>query len=476
MPTAGRRRFVPQAIQYFLRQDYSDKELVILDDGTESVADLVPDDPQVRYIRLIGKRTLGAKRNECVEASRGDLIMHWDDDDWMAPHRIRYQVEAMLREGGEVCGLRCMLFYEPATGKTWLYNYPAHQRLWLAGGSLLYTRDFWRRAPFPDLQIASDTRFIWNRRLNHTVVLPDYTFYVAMIHPGNTSPKNCRGVYWSRWPGDLQAIMGKDLDFWKQDRPLVMTHHPSELCKRVREADVTIVITTYNRPDDLRRLLKSLIADAVGYTVNCLIYNDGSNLRYEDIPAGNHDFKIRHIDMPRHYGKPEYWKLMNRIFQDIKNLVSRFYLQLPDDVEVRPGFFAHAIETYNKVRDPGKICLKRKFFAALDFRLHPISPLRWKSNPRLSSGVGMQMTHRLQGHGLYQVRECHLVSSNAPSVMNPDRPASENLSTCRLEPIICGVASVPERAENLKLTLNSILPYTDELRIWRISSINLHKG
>src|SRR4051812_12356423 len=109
MPTANRRRCVSQAIRLFQAQDYPNKELVILDDGAESVADLVPDDPQVRYIRLTGKRTLGKKRNECVEASRGDLIMHWDDDDWHAPHRIRYQAEALLAAGAEVCSVTQML-------------------------------------------------------------------------------------------------------------------------------------------------------------------------------------------------------------------------------------------------------------------------------------------------------------------------------------------------------------------------------
>src|SRR5262249_6596674 len=92
MPTADRRLFVPHAIRYFQSQDYGNKELVIVDDGAESIADLVPEDPCIRYVRLTGQRPLGTKRNECVEACRGELIMHWDDDDWMAPHRITYQV------------------------------------------------------------------------------------------------------------------------------------------------------------------------------------------------------------------------------------------------------------------------------------------------------------------------------------------------------------------------------------------------
>lgn len=214
MPTANRRLFVPRAIEYFLRQDYPNRELVILDDGADSVADLVPDDPRVRYLRITGQRTLGTKRNECVAVSGGDLIMHWDDDDWMAPNRISYQVEGLLRAGAEVCGVRRMLFYELANGNTWLYDYPANQRAWLAGGSLLYTRGFWKRAPFPSVQVGSDTRFVWRQRLDRAAVLPDSGFYIAMIHPGNTSPKSLKGSYWKRWEGDVREVLGADSAFY----------------------------------------------------------------------------------------------------------------------------------------------------------------------------------------------------------------------------------------------------------------------
>jgi len=42
MPTYNRRKFVPQAIRYFLRQSYEPKELLIIDDGSDPVNDLVP--------------------------------------------------------------------------------------------------------------------------------------------------------------------------------------------------------------------------------------------------------------------------------------------------------------------------------------------------------------------------------------------------------------------------------------------------
>ena len=77
MPTSGRRRFVPQAIRSFLRQDYTNTELLIIDDGADSVSDCVPEDPRIRYFRLDGKLTIGAKRNFACEQARGEFIIHW---------------------------------------------------------------------------------------------------------------------------------------------------------------------------------------------------------------------------------------------------------------------------------------------------------------------------------------------------------------------------------------------------------------
>lgn len=216
MPTANRRRFVPQAIRNFLSQDYTNKELVILDDGDDSVADLIPLDTRLHYAHLSKKQTLGPKRNDCVRASRGDLILHWDDDDWSAPHRLRHQVQAMLQAGAEICGLREMLLHDLSNGQTWLFSCPAHQRSWLAGGSLLYTRDFWQRSPFPNMQVGEDVHFLWSHHKPRLAVVSDYRFYVAMIHPANTSPKHCRGPYWSKWPGDLRLIMGAAIELYQQ--------------------------------------------------------------------------------------------------------------------------------------------------------------------------------------------------------------------------------------------------------------------
>lgn len=49
MPTQNRRAFIMGALAGFWAQDYLRLELVVVDDGTDPVADLMPDDTRVRY-------------------------------------------------------------------------------------------------------------------------------------------------------------------------------------------------------------------------------------------------------------------------------------------------------------------------------------------------------------------------------------------------------------------------------------------
>src|SRR5207245_5280294 len=99
MPTRDHRPFVSQAIAYFSKQDYPNRELVILDDGEEPAEELVPDDPRIHYRRLDRPLALGPKRNLACEMASGELLAHWDDDDWYAPWRLGYQVAGLLQSG-----------------------------------------------------------------------------------------------------------------------------------------------------------------------------------------------------------------------------------------------------------------------------------------------------------------------------------------------------------------------------------------
>jgi len=195
MPTANRRRFVPAAIEQFLAQDYPASELIILDDGEDSVEDLAPVHPAVRYVRRPRYRTLGAKRNAACDLACGDIILHWDDDDWYAPGRIRAQVDALSCSGAELCGIDKVLFYDPRAPSAWEYNYSGGAP-WVYGATLCYRRDFWRAHPFADVTVGEDNVFAAAARPGEICVMPDNRFFVALVHGANTSPKQVRDPRW----------------------------------------------------------------------------------------------------------------------------------------------------------------------------------------------------------------------------------------------------------------------------------------
>jgi glycosyltransferase involved in cell wall biosynthesis len=199
MPTLDRRAFVPLAIEGFLGQDYPERELVILDDGDDPVADLIPDDPRVRYERLERRTVLGAKRNLACQATRGEVLLHWDDDDWYAPDRISRQVRALDAAGADVCGVSSLLFYDPRGGAAWRYAYPERSgRPWVAGSSLCYRRGFWERNPFPPIATGEDTRFLWGSRSRNVLALRDEPLLVAILHGANTERIRTSGSRWRR--------------------------------------------------------------------------------------------------------------------------------------------------------------------------------------------------------------------------------------------------------------------------------------
>jgi glycosyltransferase involved in cell wall biosynthesis len=102
-PTYNRRKFIPYLIQCYEHQEYrKDRmEWIILDDGQDKVKDLFDQAstriPNLRYIPLDEKLTIGAKRNRLNQEAKGSIIVAMDDDDYYPPSRIKEVVMAFRR-------------------------------------------------------------------------------------------------------------------------------------------------------------------------------------------------------------------------------------------------------------------------------------------------------------------------------------------------------------------------------------------
>jgi glycosyltransferase involved in cell wall biosynthesis len=218
MPTCDRRSFVPQAIRCFQRQDYQNLELVIVDDGVAPIGDCIPEDSRIRYFRLDHKLTVGAKRNFACAQSRGEFIVHWDDDDWYPAWRVRAQISAMVERDADLCGSSQLYYFDPATGRAWQYQYAAAGTAWVAGNTMAYRHSFWERKKFPDIQVGEDSRFVWGAPAGRICDLNDPGLCVATAHAGNTSRKETGGSYWRAIPGEhIRSLLGDDFYFYRVD-------------------------------------------------------------------------------------------------------------------------------------------------------------------------------------------------------------------------------------------------------------------
>lgn len=211
---------------------------------------------------------------------------------------------------------------------------------------------------------------------------------------------------------------------------------------------VLVAITSYNRKQSLFNLVSHIMDESVN--VDIVIFDDCSDFEGVNTPV----FKF--IKSPEHRGKAGFWRTFNDIFAYCKEHEYDYYIILPDDVEPCPEFVKEAIASYENAGKP--ICLsplltnrsllpgisrwgrkpierkdgyylthyfdcctvcRRDFFEALHWLLAPIAP---HPDPHRSSGVGRQITLRLQEKGL---RMCHVertLLSIVPSdsQMNPE--------------------------------------------------------
>jgi len=85
---------------------------------------------------------------------------------------------------------------------------------WVCGGSFAYTRAFWARHPFADVQIGEDTDFVLNNP-GRVLAFPDAPWFIARVHHGNTAAKNTGGAHWvPRDPAPLLARIAANGGGW----------------------------------------------------------------------------------------------------------------------------------------------------------------------------------------------------------------------------------------------------------------------
>ena len=210
MPTCDRHPFIPASITCWLAQDYQNRELIILDDGTDPIRDLVPQDRRILYFYNPQKELTGRKLNHCCELAMGPIICRFDDDDWSNVDRISDQVRRLQRSGAPVTGYSHMFFWNMPRQAASLYR--AKRKDWIAGTSFCFLRDFWEDHPFHEIHQGSDSQFIATL-MGTGMIAPaaDPSHMVARSH--NMHPTWPRGIV-----GDRINAARLPAGFWQNEK------------------------------------------------------------------------------------------------------------------------------------------------------------------------------------------------------------------------------------------------------------------
>ena len=250
--TADRAELTRKAVACFEAQTYLAKRLVIYDTSKRG-------GEVVRYRRhfqqvVIGgsDQTVGELRNEGnAFAGDGEIIVHWDSDEWSHPNRIAEQVALLQSSGADCVGYREMLFSRRMVSRmmcdsfggegpdgrievdryeAWLYRNPNPG--YTLGTSLCYWRKTWERKPFPAANVGEDLLFCTGLNCVGITSMPVATFdigkngdptndpkvqprMIARIHAGNTSTayepaKLAKNSEWRRvpeWDAHCRSVM-----------------------------------------------------------------------------------------------------------------------------------------------------------------------------------------------------------------------------------------------------------------------------
>jgi len=226
--------------------------------------------------------------------------------------------------------------------------------------------------------------------------------------------------------------------------------------------DFCVIITTYNRPKMLSNLLDNIEKEKKNYNILILVFDDGSTEKYTI-----NNKNVKKISLFPNNGKKKYYKVFNTTFNLIKKIDSEYFIYLPDDITLINNFFDRSKDTFNSIADPNKICLslltdgrvnrtnwvnfktqdmgfyyrtqwndlcfisKRNFFESLNYKIDEIPLSRWDRNPNLSSGVGQQISLRLneRGYGMYHTKESFVIHGSHESKMNYHERLNTNLTT-----------------------------------------------
>ncbi len=229
-PTYNRRSMIDLCFHNLLWSDYPiDKIQWIVvedsDDPMKSSSDKIVQFGErakgldLTYIPLIGRRSVGSKRNIGCEAAKHDIIVFMDDDDHYPPTSFRRRVSWLTkpldgRVAAQAVGCTMIAMYDLKRGTSAVnvppWALPLGQRV--SEASLAFRKSFWQDRPFADVAVAEGEEWLGGRE-SAFLEIPPQQIIVAFSHGNNScsrripddAPVSC---FWNFSPEYLTFVHG----------------------------------------------------------------------------------------------------------------------------------------------------------------------------------------------------------------------------------------------------------------------------
>jgi hypothetical protein len=169
-------------------------EWVILDDGEESIQDIIPRDDRIQYHFIGGegktRLPMGEKRNRLVELASHDIVVFMDDDDYYPPESATARVKSLLQTDTTASSkIQCVgcsdyLIYDIVSDK---WGEASQGQEYLSEASMAFYKSFWRERSFlPSDQVGEFRQFLEYRQ-DQVRTIPSQFVTVAFSHGQNTT-------------------------------------------------------------------------------------------------------------------------------------------------------------------------------------------------------------------------------------------------------------------------------------------------
>ena len=190
--TKDRRIFMPILKYSYMIQSYpEDKlELIIVDDGDDSIEDTLIGVPNVVYIKC-EKMSVGAKRNLGISKAMYDIIAFMDDDDVYHNNSILERTARLLKTPSKECVFCTTIPCYDICNYSSFMNAPPitlemSQRV--SEATLMFTKSFWQERPFSDVNMSEGDAFIRGREQRCREISPQNVI-VSLVHSNNSSSR-----------------------------------------------------------------------------------------------------------------------------------------------------------------------------------------------------------------------------------------------------------------------------------------------